>query len=82
MFGVLFDFLLFDRMDRRYCIKFCVKNEIKFSGIFKMLTVAFGEYTISRTQVQLWYHRINQCREDVNDDYCSGRPSSFTTLKH
>ena len=30
-----------------------------------MLTVAFGEYTISRTQVQLWYKRYKEGREDV-----------------
>ena len=46
-------------------IKFCVKNE--------MLTVAFGDSTMSRTQVQLWYNRFKEGREDVNDD---GRPST------
>ena len=38
-----------------------------------MLTVAFGESTISRTQVQLWYNRFEEGREDVNDDARSGR---------
>ena len=39
-----------------------------------MLTVAFGESTISRTQVQLWYNRLKEGREDVNDDGRPGRP--------
>ena len=38
-----------------------------------------GEFTISRTQVQFWYNRFKQGREDVNDDGCSGRSSSTTT---
>ena len=42
---------LFEKMDQRNCIQFCVKNEIKCAKTFKMLTVAFGESTMSRTQV-------------------------------
>ena len=44
-----------------------------------MLTLAFGESTMSRTQVQLWYNRFKEGREDVNDDSCPGRPSTLTT---
>ena len=33
-----------------------------------MLTVAFSESTISRKQVQLWYNRFKEGREEVNDD--------------
>ena len=40
-----------------------------------MLNVAFGESTMSRTQVQLCYYRFNKGREDVNDD---ARPDSTT----
>ena len=36
--------------------------------IFEVLTVAFGESTMSRTQVQLWYNRFKEGREDINDD--------------
>ena len=32
-----------------------------------MLTVKFGESIMSRTQVQLWYNRFEEGREDVND---------------
>ena len=45
-----------------------------------MLTVEFGESTKSRTQVQLWYNRFKASREDVNEDVCSGRPSTSTTF--
>ena len=33
---MLFDFLLFEKMDQRNCIKFCVKNEIKCARTFEM----------------------------------------------
>ena len=46
-----------------------------------MLTVAFGESTMSRTKVQLWYNRFKESREDVNSDACSGRPSTPTTIE-
>ena len=29
---------------------------------------------IGRTQVQLWYNRFKESREDVNDDARPGRP--------
>ena len=41
-----------------------------------MLTVAFGESTKSRTQVQFWYTRFKEGREDVNDN---ARPSRLRT---
>ena len=44
-----------------------------------MLTVAFGESTISRTQVQLWYNRFKEGRKDINDDAHPGCPSTSTT---
>ena len=41
-----------------------------------MFTVAFGESTISKTQVQLWYNQFKEGREDVNDDACPDHPST------
>ena len=41
--------------------------------------MAFGESTMSRTQVQLWYNRFKKGREDVNDNARPGRPSMSTT---
>ena len=73
-FGVLSDFLLFEKMDQRNCIKFCVKNYIKCAK-----TLAFGESTMSGTQVQLWYNRFKEDLEDVNDYTRPGSPSTSTT---
>ena len=33
-----------------------------------MLTMAFGESTMSRTQVQLWYNWFKEGQEDFSDD--------------
>ena len=43
-----------------------------------MLTEAFDESTMSRTQVQLWYNRFKEDREDINDD---ARPCRLSTSK-
>ncbi|UYV79751.1 hypothetical protein LAZ67_18000552 [Cordylochernes scorpioides] len=40
------------------CIKFCVKNEIKCADAFRMLTVAYGEATLDRSNV---YRRPRRC---------------------
>ena len=57
------------------------KNGIKFGRTFEMLTVTFGESSMSRTQVQLWHNRLNEGREDVKDDARPGRPSTSTNDK-
>ena len=44
-----------------------------------MLTVAFSESTMSRTQVQFWYNQFKEGQEDVNDVARLGRPSTSTT---
>ena len=49
-----------------------------FKG-FEMLTVVFGESTMIRTQVQLWYNRFKEAREDVNKDACRGCPTTLTS---
>ncbi|UYV80443.1 K02A2.6-like [Cordylochernes scorpioides] len=66
-------------MDQRTCIKFCVKNEIKCADAFRMLTVAYGEATLDRSNVYGWYKMFSEGREDVNDEERAGRPSSSTT---
>ncbi|UYV66906.1 hypothetical protein LAZ67_4003283 [Cordylochernes scorpioides] len=66
-------------MDQRTCIKFCVTNEIKCADAFRMLTVAYGEATLDRSNVYRWYKMFSEGREDVNDEERAGRPSTSTT---
>ena len=44
-----------------------------------MLTMAFCESTMSRTQIQLRYNRFKEGQEDINDDARPGRLSTSTT---
>ena len=44
-----------------------------------MLTLAFGDPTMGRTQVQLCYNRFKEDRENVNDDASPGRQRTSTT---
>ena len=44
-----------------------------------MLIVAFGKFSMNRTQAQLWYNWFKEGREDVNDDARSGHLSMSTT---
>ncbi|KAG5326444.1 MOS1T transposase, partial [Acromyrmex heyeri] len=66
-------------MAQRICIKFCVKNKIKCADAFRMLTVAYGEATLDRSNVYRWYKMFSEGREDVNDEERAGRPSTSTT---
>ncbi|UYV77010.1 hypothetical protein LAZ67_14002808 [Cordylochernes scorpioides] len=72
-------FLPIKKMDQRTCIKFCVKNEIKCADAFRMLTVAYGEATLDRSNVYRWYKMFSEGREDVNDEERARRPSTSTT---
>jgi len=76
---VLGDFLLLKIMEQRVCINFCVKNGIKCSETLEMLTVAYGESTLSKKNVYKWYNLFQEGRENVNDEPRSGRPSTSKT---
>ncbi|UYV71106.1 hypothetical protein LAZ67_8001723 [Cordylochernes scorpioides] len=79
VFWIVFDFYLLKKMDQRTCIKFCVENEIKCADAFRMLTVAYGEATLDRSNVYRWYKMFSEGREDVNDEERARRPSTSTT---
>ncbi|UYV73053.1 hypothetical protein LAZ67_10001676 [Cordylochernes scorpioides] len=46
-----------------------------------MLTVAYGEATLDRSNVYRWYKMFSEGRKDVNDEERAGRPSTSTTDK-
>ncbi|UYV82536.1 hypothetical protein LAZ67_21002715 [Cordylochernes scorpioides] len=78
-FGSFSIFTYLKKMDQRTCIKFYMKNEIKCADAFRMLTVAYGEATLDRSNVYRWYRMFSEGREDVNDEERAGRPSTSTT---
>ena len=51
---------------KKVILSFVQKTEIKCSNTFEMLTVAFGESSISRTQVQLRYNRFKEDAEQMS----------------
>ena len=77
---MLFDFLLIEKIYQSNCIMFCVKNANKFARTFEILTMAFGESTLSRTQVQLRYNWFKEGREYINDDTPPIRPSTSVKI--
>ncbi|KAG5322152.1 GVQW3 protein, partial [Acromyrmex heyeri] len=71
----------FQKMNQRICIKFCVKNKIKCADAFRMLTMAYDEATLDRSNVYRWYKMFSEGREDVNDEERAGRPSTSTVIE-
>lgn len=64
-------------------IKECILNFVitmkKMCGnVWEMLNVALSESAVSRTWVFEWYKRFQESRQDVEDDYRSGRLSTST----
>ncbi|KAG5313395.1 MOS1T transposase, partial [Acromyrmex insinuator] len=79
IYSKYFIIYIFQKMNQRICIKFCVKNKIKCADAFRMLTVAYGEATLDRSNVYRWYKMFSEGREDENDEERAGRPSTSTT---
>ena len=46
---------------------------------FRILTVAYGEAALDRSNVYRWYKMFSEGREDVNDEERAGHPSTSTT---
>ena len=55
-------FLLLEKMDHRSCAEKLIIRLRKF----EIIVVTLGKSTMNRTQVQLWYNPLKECREDVN----------------
>lgn len=68
-----------ENVEQRICIKFCVSNQISCAESLRMLEKAYGESTLSKTQVYDWYRAFKDGRETVQDMPRSGRPSMSTT---
>jgi hypothetical protein len=70
------------KIEQRVCIKFCVKLGKSATETFEMLREAFGEHSLSWTTVFEWHSRFKAGRVSVEDDECSGRPSTSKTTEN
>ena len=67
------------RKEQRVCIKFCPnlgKNAMK---TLEMIQQVFGNQILSRAQVFQWHARFKTGHTSVEDDECTGRPTSCIT---
>jgi hypothetical protein len=60
-------------------IKFYVKIGKSDSETFYLLTVAYGEYAVKKSDVFEWHRQFKEGREDVQDDPRNGQPKTQRT---
>jgi histone-lysine N-methyltransferase SETMAR len=65
-----------ERLEQRYCIKFCQKlGDSQVETIRKIHTV-FGDDAMGITQIKEWYNRFKDGRTSVESEPRPGRPST------
>jgi hypothetical protein len=62
--------------EQRTGIKFCVLLQISAAETLTMLRQPYGERTMKKSQVCHWHKPFPDGCEIVDDDFCSGHPSS------
>jgi hypothetical protein len=67
-----------DFKEQRICIKFCF-NLKTAAETHRMLQETFGDTAMRQSKTFLWHKRFKGGRTSVDDDECSGRPSTSTT---
>ena len=64
--------------EQRCAINFCVKLGETAIETFNKLKQAYGEHTLSRSQVFKGYKAFSEGRESIKNEPRSGRPTSKT----
>ena len=65
--------------EQRCAIKFCVKLGETGIEIFNKPKQAYGEHSLSRSQVFKWFKAFSGGRESIKDEPRSGRPTTSKT---
>ncbi|XP_075543739.1 protein GVQW3-like [Dermacentor variabilis] len=65
-----------ERLEQRYCIKFCQKLGDSQAETLRKIQTAFGDDAMSSTQIKKWYNRFKDGRTSVESEPRSGRPST------
>ena len=65
-----------EKIEQRYCIKFCQKLGDTPVETIRKIQQAFGNDALSPTQTKQWFKRFKDGRASVESDHRSGRPST------
>ena len=65
-----------ERIEQRYCIKFCQKLGDSQVETIRKIQQAFGEDAMGATTIKDWYNRFKDGRLSADSDQRSGRPST------
>ncbi|XP_072145081.1 histone-lysine N-methyltransferase SETMAR-like [Dermacentor andersoni] len=65
-----------DRLEQRYCIKFCQKLGDSQVETIRKIQTAFGYDAMSSTHIKQWYDRLKDGHTSVKSESRSGRPST------
>jgi len=66
-------------LEQHYAIKFCAKLGKSGSETLQLLRTAYGDVVLSSSQVFRWHKAFKDGRESVEDEQCTGRPSTSRT---
>ncbi|XP_068225748.1 protein GVQW3-like [Palaemon carinicauda] len=65
-----------ERIEQRYCIKFCYKLGDTQMQTIKKIQQAFSDEAMGITQIREWYNRFKQGQTSVKNKPRSDRPST------
>jgi hypothetical protein len=70
------------KIEQYVCIKFRTKLSKSTTETLEILRKVFGEYSLCWTAVFQWHSRFKAGRMSIEDDECSGRPSTSKTTEN
>jgi transposase len=65
-----------ERVEQRYCIKFCQKLGAFKAETIRKIQQAFGNDAMSATRIKEWFNHFKDGRTLADSDQRSGRPST------
>lgn len=74
--ALLFSAKMTERLEQRYCIKFCQNLGVSQVETIRKIQRVFGDDAMGITQIKEWYNRFKDGRTSVESDARYGRPST------
>lgn len=65
-----------ERIEQRYCIKFCQKLDDSQSQTIRKIEQVFGEDAMGVTQIKEWFNRFKDGRTSAESEQRCGRPQT------